>query len=357
MYQDIIRDPGGAQVVRLVSSATIVNGSILLVPADTVAFFVLNGHVSEPYVSGRYEIRTGVSPFFVRFRNLMTRGEPGITCQVWYINTCQEICKSGGTGDLVFREQRFHLSMKARASYTLRYVISDPLAFISKLVGMHNNDFDNEDIQPAIDSMIQPFIKQSIIRAISGHEVHAFQNELVAMGNEIRAGLCEELRTYGINLRAVAITAVNIPDEEFKRLAKLEEKYADGTVATDIEVDNVRRVYGSLDNRTFVEALTGGIRGNGTPIPRETNGIAGMMATFPLQMSLAGQMMEQMSGALNNMMGNANSSAYSSQNGTGGASTTGVVPPDLPVRRRTCPNCSRELDNTDTFCRYCGNRL
>lgn len=357
MYQDIIRDPGGAQVVRLISGATIVNGSVLLVPADTVAFFVLNGHVSEPYVSGRYEIRTGVSPFFVRFRNLMTQGDPGITCQVWYVNTCQEICKTGGTGDLVFQEQRFRLSMRARASYTLRYVISDPLAFITKLVGMHNNDFDNEDIQPAIDSMIQPFIKQSIISAISGHQVHAFQNELVAIGNEIRAGLREELRAYGINLRAVAITSVNIPDEEFRRLAKLEEKYADGTVATDVEVDNVRRVYGSLENRTLTEMVTGSIRGNGTPLPRETSGVAGMMATLPLQMSIANQMMNQMSGSLSNMMGSVTSTAGVTQNNNSQSNNGSSAPPDLPVRRRTCPNCRRELDNMDLYCRYCGNRL
>lgn len=356
MYQDVICDPGGTKLVRLISRVTVVNGSILLVPADTVAFFVLNGHVSEPYVSGRYEIRTGVSPFFVRFRNFMTQGNPGITCQVWYVNTCHENCRSGGTGDLVFREQRFHLSMKARAAYTIRYVISDPLAFISKLVGMHNNDFDNEDIEPAIDSIINPYIKQSIIGAISGHQVHSFQNELVTMGNEMRNSLQGELQDYGIKLKAVAITSVNIPDDEFKRLIKLEEKYADGAVATDIEVDNVRRVYGSVENRTLTEMVTGSIRGNGTPLTRETSGVAGMMATLPLQMSIAKQMLHQMSGSLTNIMeNNGNNGAEQSSHSRDNCGRT--VPPDLPARRRSCSNCSRELDSEDVFCRYCGNRL
>ena len=264
MYQSIIRDPGGSKTVRLLSGVTIVNGSILLVPADTVAFFVCNGHVSEPYVSGRWEINTGVSPFFVRFRNLMTHGDPGITCQIWYVNICQENCKSGGTGDLIFKEQRFHISMKARASYTIRYVISEPLVFISKLIGMHHNEFDDEDIQPAIDSMLLPYIKQSVISYISTHSIHSFQNDLSIMGNAIQSQLSRELRDYGLLLRAVIITAVNVPDNEFKRLTALEEKYANGTIDTDIEVDNIKRVYGNIENRTLPEIMTGGARGRAT---------------------------------------------------------------------------------------------
>lgn len=351
MYQSVIRHPGGTQTISVIASTSVVNGSLLLVPADNVAFFVCNGHVSEPYVPGRWEIRTGVSPFFVRFRNLMTHGDPGITCQVWWVNTCQENCKSGGTGDLIFQEQRFHISMKARASYTIRYVISDPLAFISKLIGMHRNEFDSDDVQPAIDAMLMPYIKQTVIACISSHSVHDFQNDLLSMGRNARTLLAAELQEYGINLTSVAITAINIPDDEFKRLNELEEKYAKGTVETDIEVDNVRRVYGSIENRTLTEVMTGTARGHATPLPRETNGVAGMMATLPVQMSIANQMISQMSGNLSNMMGG---NATTTNEST---SSNRPTPPDLPVRKRHCPNCNRELDASDAFCRYCGNRL
>lgn len=354
MYQSVIRHPGGAQTISVIASTSVVNGSLLLVPADNVAFFVCNGHVSEPYVSGRWEIRTGVSPFFVRFRNLMTHGDPGITCQVWWVNTCQENCKSGGTGDLIFQEQRFHISMKARASYTIRYVISDPLAFISKLIGMHRNEFDSDDVQPAIDAMLMPYIKQTVIACISSHSVHDFQNDLLSMGRNARTLLAAELQEYGINLTSVAITAINIPDDEFKRLNELEEKYAKGTVETDIEVDNVRRVYGSVEKRTLTEVMTGTARGHATPLPRETNGVAGMMATLPVQMSIANQMISQMSENLSNMMGG---NSATTNDSSPSFNNRRPSPPDLPVRKRRCPNCSRELDCSDVFCRYCGNRL
>lgn len=351
MYQSVIRYPGGSQTISVIASTTVVNGSLLLVPADTVAFFVCNGHVSEPYMPGRWEIRTGISPFFVRFRNLTTQGDPGITCQVWWVNTCQENCKSGGTGDLIFQEQRFHISMKARASYTIRYAIHDPLAFISKLIGMNRNEFDIDDVQPAIDAMLLPYIKQTVITCISSHPVHEFQNDLHSMGRNARTLLAVELQEYGINLISAAITAVNIPDSEFKRLNELEEKFAKGTVETDIEVDNVRRVYGSIENRTLTEVMTGTARGHATPLPRETNGVAGMMAALPVQMSIANQMISQMSGNISNMMGGNSVTANES------TSSNRPTPPDLPVRKRHCPSCNRELDASDAFCRYCGNRL
>lgn len=354
MYQRIIRDPGGPEPVRLLTDTMIVNGSLLLVPADTVAFFVCNGHVSEPYPPGRWEIHTGVGPFFVRFRNIMTHGDPGITCQVWFINNRHENCKSGGTGELIFQEQRFHISLKAKASYVVRYVISEPLLFLSKLVGMHRNSFEEEDIQPAIDAMLLPHIKHAVITYISTHSIHSIQTDLAVIGDEICILLRNELRGYGLSIRSAAVTAVNIPDSEFGRLAALEEKYANGTINTTIELDNVNRIYGNVENRTLTEMMTGTLRGPGTAVQRETAGAAGMLASLPVQISIADQMMRRMSGPLGSLMETVSDGGHGTQDLS---METDHPAPDLPVRRRICPNCHRELDNADAFCRYCGHRL
>ena len=80
MYQSIIRDPGGNGLIRIQPGvcgqySAIVNGSILIVPPGTIAFVAINGTLSRPYGPGRYEIFTGVDPFFVRLRNILTHGE------------------------------------------------------------------------------------------------------------------------------------------------------------------------------------------------------------------------------------------------------------------------------------------
>lgn len=353
MYQNVIRDPGGLEIVRVLAPEVVVNGSILIVPADTVAFFICNGQISQPYTSGRWEINTRVEPFFVRFRNLMTAGDPGITCQVFYVNICRENQKQGGTGNMIFREKRFNISMNARASYTIRYVISNPRTFLSCLVGMHNNAFSEEDIQPAIASMLLPCIKETIITYISNNTVHSLQNNLSAIGFNIQENLRNILIEYGLNLRAVSITAINVPEEDLRRLNELETRYAQGMINTDLEVDNINRVYGNVENRTLTEVVTGSVRGPANKAARSHEGaagVAGFMAALPIQMAVANQVMNQFATPINNMLDR-------SRNGAAASETNRPAPPDLPRKPKTCPNCNKRVDLDDVFCRYCGHQF
>ena len=345
MYQSVIRDPGGSESVRLITSIMIVDGSILLVPADTYAFVVCNGIVSPPFGSGRYEINTGVSPFFVRFRNMMTAGDPGIICQVFYVNNRHEQVKQGGTGDIIFTEKRFSLSITARAAYTIRYVITDPKTFISKLVGMHRLSFSEEDLDPAIDSMLLPVIKSRISTALSMSEPRNLQNDLVSLGTICSGDIAHELENYGIRTVSVAVTSINIASEDIRRIQELEHKYAEGRVKTDIEEDNVKRIYGNINNRTLTEVATGTARGPASfPGNRRdmAYGMAGMMATLPLQYAVTKQVMDSMSEPMGNMFGN---------------KTVKGSPPDLPVRGRVCDGCSHTVGSKDRYCKHCGREL
>lgn len=97
MYQSIIRDPGGTGLIRIQPDvcgqySAIVNGSILIVPPGTTAFVAINGTLSRPYGPGRYEIFTGVDPFFVRLRNILTRGDAGTTVSVFFVSTERAYC-------------------------------------------------------------------------------------------------------------------------------------------------------------------------------------------------------------------------------------------------------------------------
>ncbi len=363
-YQSVIRRPGGNLAVEVISNACVVDGSILIVPPDNVAFVCISGNVSEPYGPGRHEINTGVSPFFVRFRNLMTQGDPGITCQIFFVNVIQELCEQGGTGNLIFEEKRFKISLNAKAAYTMRYVITDPRQFISKLVGMHNNSFESEDVQPAIASMILPTIKEAVISSLSTATVHSVQNNLTSIGNDARRRLANELRIYGITLKAIAITAINIPEADMHRLNELEERVARGRLNTDLEVDNVERVYGNVNNRTMAELLTGSVRGPAHPTAGRNgaNGMAGAITALPWQMAMAKMAMDQMQGSMPNPFSggsntNNDSSATVTQPQSNSSGVTRRVPPPIPVKPKICAGCGRLVDSKDVFCKYCGERL
>lgn len=105
MYQSIIRDPGGSGLIRIQPDvcgqhAAVVNGSILIVPPGTTAFVAINGVLSRPYGPGRYEIFTGVDPFFVRLRSLLTRGDPGTAVSVFFVSTERSRFVRLGTGGI-----------------------------------------------------------------------------------------------------------------------------------------------------------------------------------------------------------------------------------------------------------------
>ena len=94
----------------------VVNGSLLIVPPGTVAYAAVNGMLSPPYGPGRHELFTGVDPFFVRLRHLMTRGDAGVTVSVFFLSTEKHCFLQLGTGELPLRERRFQIKMCIRDS-------------------------------------------------------------------------------------------------------------------------------------------------------------------------------------------------------------------------------------------------
>ncbi len=359
----VITDPGGPNHVRVITDACLANGSLLIVPADTEVIFVRNGIISEPYGPGRYEINTGISPFFINFRNLMTDGDPGVICQVFYINKHHENVRKGGTGEILLRGKRIKIPIKIRASYTLRYVITNPMLFVSKLVGMHNLSYEEEGIMSSINSMTLPIVKESITRILVDEDVYGYQNRLTEIGDRVRNSLYDELLSlYGIDLRAIAITAINIDENSIERLAEFEENYA----RSEAEAYNIGTVWGNVNNRTLAEATTGGIRGPVTEVVRNEGitGIPGNAAGLFMGLELGRMAANQMGESMRNMYNTSSNSDADNTVHTNLPSqnqdpvgTNRNVPPPLPSNNRLCPNCHRRIDSKDVFCKYCGSRL
>lgn len=364
MYQSIIRDPGGNGLIRIQPDvcgqySAIVNGSILIVPPGTTAFVAINGSLSRPYGPGRYEIFTGVDPFFVRLRNILTRGDAGTTVSVFFIST--EIAKfiKFGTGEFPFREYRFRLTMKALASCNLSFSISDPLKVLTKLVGSYSSAFSDEDIEPCIEQMVLAPTREAISREISKLDVTEFNSKLSHIGNmaaaTIKAGLCE----YGIKLERFELVAINIPDPEIQRLYSLEQEYAGGKTRTDLELDNLQRVWnGNVNNRTLSEMMTG-IHSRGQTFSGgggNHGGNAGGMAPMMMEMMMLTQMLPALREPLaeitrhTDMFGGASSDSQ-------GSTSSAEAPPPMPDRHKCCPSCNGNVMRSNSICPICGYRF
>lgn len=365
MYQSIIRDPGGNGLIRIQPNmcgqySAVVNGSILIVPPGTTAFVAINGTLSHPYGPGRYEIFTGVDPFFVRLRNILTNGDTGTTVSVFFVSTERAKFIKLGTGEFPFRERRFRLTMKALAACNLSFSVSDPLKILTKLVGSYSSAFSDDDIEPCIEQVVLTPIREAISREISKLEVTEFNSKLSYIGNMAAATIRSHLSEYGIKMEQFALIAINIPDSEIHRLYSLEQEYAGGKNRTDLELDNLRRVWnGNVNNRTLSEMMTG-IPSRGQALSGNTvgspNGNAGGMTSMMMEMLMLSQILPSLREPLAEMT--RHTDMFSSASSEAQESTSSAeAPPPMPDRYRRCPLCNGNVLHSNNVCPICGYRF
>ncbi|MCB6991994.1 SPFH domain-containing protein [bacterium 210820-DFI.6.37] len=364
MYQSIIRDPGGTGLIRIQPDvcgqySAIVNGSILIVPPGTTAFVAINGTLSHPYGPGRYEIFTGVDPFFVRLRNILTRGDSGTTVSVFFVSTERAKFVKLGTGEFPFREHRFRITMKALASCNLSFSVSNPLKILTKLVGSYSSVFSEEDIDPCIEQMVITPIREAISKEISKLDITEFNSKLSHIGNMAAATIRNGLSEYGIKMERFNLVAINIPDSEINRLYSLEQEYAGGKTRTDLELDNLQRVWnGNVNNRTLSEMMTGIPSRGQAPSSGATNpgGNAGGMAPMMMQMMMLSQMLPALREPLADMT--RHTDMFSGSTSDAQESTSSAdAPPPIPGRYKRCPSCNGNVMRGNSVCPICGYRF
>ena len=307
MYQTIIRDSGGEGLIRVVSvpcgpGRAVVNGSLLIVPPGTVAYAAVNGMLSPPYGPGRHELFTGVDPFFVRLRHLMTRGDAGVTVSVFFLSTEKHCFLQLGTGELPLRERRFQITLKAFAACGLAVSIDDPLRVLQRLVGSYSTGFSEEDLEPCLQQLMLAPVREALSQELSRFDVTQMNSQLQRLSERVSPPVRAAFADYGLRL----------------------------------ELDQIKRVWdGNVDRRTIAEMLRGGGGGSGgAPMLQ-------MMAMMQMMPALREQMQSilQRSGPAD------------------GSGTNRTPPPPMPPRTRRCPDCGAALERDAHTCPHCGRRF
>ena len=364
MYQSVIRDPGSNDLVRIVpnvcdSNNAIVNGSILIVPAGTTAYVTVNGIISRPYGPGRYQLFTGVDPFFVRLRNILTQGDTGTSVSVFFISNEKIRHMQTGTGEIPFKEHRFNLTMKAFAACNLAYSIGNPSRFVKTIVGTGSSDFSQDDIEPFIENLIMAPVRQELVNEMESLEVTRFNGNLSRISSSAMAPISESFSKFGMMLEHFEVVAINVPDTEMRRLHSLEEEFAAGKTRTDIELDNLQRVWnGNTNSRMMSEMLTGlPSRGQAPQNGSAPGPNSGMGAMNPfIQIAALSQMMPWFRDSFNTITQHTDMFGQT-QNTSQQSTSSADSPPPVPSRYRRCPSCNGNVDYSKTSCPVCGYRF
>ena len=332
MYQRVIRDTGTRELVRVSPNIgsdreAVVNGSRLIVPPQNVAFVSVNGELSEPYPPGRHEIFTGTSPFFVRLRNLMRHGDAAVDVRVFFVSQGKTSFLSMGTGEMLFCDKRFRVTLKAFALCRVTYTIADPKRVLTRLFGAWRDAFDEEEFTQCLEQTIRMPVREVMSRRLSVCEAANLSASLPELTRAARGSVAEAFAEYGLRLLDFGVTALNLPEDQQRLLNDLEREYASGRTKTDLEADNIARIWGGdVERRTRAEMLTG-VSNRGQAAPNAASSMA--------QMMLMAQMMPQITRRMQ-------------------AAGSSPVP---PRRSRRCPHCRAQVPANARFCPSCGESL
>lgn len=367
MYQSVIRDSGGSDLVRIQPNIcdryhSVPDGSILLVPSGTVAYVSINGHLNGPYRSGRYELFTGVSPIATRLRNIMTAGDSAIIVSVYYISTEIHRFMQLATGEILFVEKKYGLPLKAYGTCNLVLQVSNSLCFLNKLIGGYNESFTEDDIEPCIRQLLLSAVREKLSEELQLVEMVQFNSMLGRISRELTPVIRECLQEYGLNTVNFSINAINIPETERQPILELEKRRANGRVLTEAERYHMDQIWGgNAMNRTLAEAMTGNtMRGMDVPVNGNHSSTSGngspmsMMAQWMLMMNMMpsfGQPIRDMAGNTD-LFGNANtenSDVRTRQSGGNSRNQTSNI--------RYCPTCNSEIPSGRARCPVCGTRV
>ncbi len=363
MYQSVIRDPGTGGLIRVVPDVSgpctaVVNGSILLVPAETTAFVVINGIVSPPYGPGRHELFTGVDPFFVRMRNIMTNGDTGTSVSVFFISTRKEQFFRLGTGEILFHERVHNLTMKALASCNLTFTVSNARRLLEKMVGAYSTSFTMDDLEPCLEQLVLTPVREALSRELAAREIVQFNASLTAISAKASGAIAAAFASYGLQLVRFALTGINVPAEEMQRLNQLEQSRAEGRNRIIEEQDILTLIWnGDVGQRTIAEMLTGiSARGGQNAGGGQRGGGMDSTASAMIQAMMLPQIMQMFQNPLNSMVQHTNLFG-GTQTPQNREDTPAEAPPPLPGRTRRCPSCNGSVPRNAASCSICGHRF
>lgn len=208
--------------------------------------------------------------------------------------------------------------------------------------------------------MVLAPIREAISREIGKLDVTEFNTRLSHIGNMAVTTIRPSLSEYGIKLERFDLVAINVPDSEIQRLYSLEQEYAGGKTRTDLELDNLQRVWnGNVNNRTLGEMMTGIPSRGQAPTGGaacNSNGNAGGMAPMMMQMMMLSQMLPALREPLTEMTRHTDMFGGASSDAQGNTSSA-ESPPPMPDRYKRCPSCNGNVMRGNSVCPICGYRF
>ncbi|MDR2046922.1 MAG: SPFH domain-containing protein [Clostridiales bacterium] len=309
----------------------IMQGSQLTVRESQVAVFVAQGKIADVFLPGKHKLETANLPILTTLFSWKYAFESPYTGEIYFVNTKQFINQKWGTSNpIMMRDKDFGMA-RIRAYGVFAFRVKDAAKLMRELSGT-GSSYKTEDIIEHFRKMIFSSLVDSIAESnIAVLDLAANYREFGAVAKERAVG---DFDSYGIEITAVYIESISLPDEVNKAL--------DSRTSVGM--------FGANEMGKYMQYQTA------QAIPEAAKNPGGGMAAVGAGMGVGLSMMKTISKALNET--NEPASAKPETGGGAAASYSSAVKcykcgAALPADSKFCTSCGATV-NTTVKCPKCG---
>ena len=190
--------------------------SQLIVHESQEALFFSNGQACDLFGPGRYSLRTENIPILKRLKNIPTGGETPFHCEVYFINTVEQMAIKWGTDSTVeYLDPQFRFPLKIGASGDMSLKVDDSRKLLVKLVGTEK-DLSQERLTSYFRGILMLHVKTYIAQVMRNSQISIFEvdEHLQEFSSILLERLKPDFLEYGISLQRFTVTTIVKPDGE-----------------------------------------------------------------------------------------------------------------------------------------------
>jgi membrane protease subunit (stomatin/prohibitin family) len=211
-------DPTGQEIVHRVpeeGSGEIVLGSQCVVRENQVAIFFRDGRALDMLGPGRHTLTTMNLPLLVNYLKIPFKSKSPFRAEVVFVNLKDYVDMPWvASKPIPYRDEEFGM-VRLDTEGKFAFQVGMPQLFVNQIVGTQGL-YGTRDILRYLQSILISRLTDLIGEfKVSVLDLAAMYDEL---GSGLRAKASEDFQTMGLLLKAVYITAVNVPPEVEKAI-------------------------------------------------------------------------------------------------------------------------------------------
>lgn len=224
----------------------------LIVHESQEAIFFANGQALDLFGPGRHTLETENIPLVKRFFAKITGDGMPFHCEVYFINTVEQLPVKWGTDSKVeYTDPVFGFPLKIGVSGEMSLRVCDSRKLLLKLVGTKAM-FGQNDLVGYFRAFLNANIKPYIAQAMVAQQTSIFDidSRLKQFSDELKGRLMPDFEEYGLTLSRFFVTTVVKPesDRQYESFKELHfRKYADVADA------KIKQEVGIINQRTEAE--------------------------------------------------------------------------------------------------------